>query len=111
MTTKRNCARRFQVLQRSPYGVRGAPTIPQRAFPNHQDRPAASIKRAPNAPIATFVATQLLLPVSTIRPRQTRSAAVHMPPAPVHKQHGSEPLQNEVRASGQVLGLRPEPQA
>ena len=83
------------------------------AFPHRQHPPAQSPQTAPVPGVALDVPIQLRFPVSAIGPRPpvASSTSVLMPEAAVHEDDRPVSGQHEIRRSGKVSPVEPEPVA
>ena len=83
------------------------------AFPHRQHPPARSTQPAPVPGVALDVPLQLGFPVRVIGPRPpvASSTSMLMPEAAVHEDDRPVPGQHEIRRSGKISPVEPEPVA
>ena len=102
---------RFALAEERTHPAHHRIGLAQVAFPNNQHAPARAAKFAPHAPIAGHIARELRLPEGRARSRcrPPKPACMPVPEASMHKDHGTQAAQHDVRLPRQVSRMQPKP--
>ena len=102
---------RSRVVQKLAQARGNACGLSELTFPDDQNAPACSPELTASCAVTCDIACKLLGPEgrACLRCGSTVLASVTVPEASMHKDHRSQPPQDDVRLSGQVARMEPKP--